>query len=66
MAVSRVDEAEDGDRVNSAGTANKNINTIQTAQPATVPVLIIGGGPTGLLQAYLLSKLRGMVWPNRF
>ena len=24
-----------------------------------VPVLIIGGGPAGLLQAYLLSKLGG-------
>lgn len=25
-----------------------------------VPVLIVGGGPTGLLLAYLLSKLNGM------
>lgn len=26
-------------------------------QPADVPVLIVGGGPAGLLQAYLLSRL---------
>lgn len=25
----------------------------------TVPVLIVGGGPTGLLQAYMLSQLGG-------
>lgn len=26
----------------------------------TIPVLIIGGGPAGLLQAYLLSQLGGL------
>jgi thioredoxin reductase len=25
-------------------------------QPAELPVLIVGGGPTGLLSAYMLSK----------
>jgi cation diffusion facilitator CzcD-associated flavoprotein CzcO len=28
--------------------------------PDEVPVLIVGGGPTGLLQAILLAKLGGM------
>ena len=30
-----------------------------------VPVLIIGGGPTGLLSAYMLSKLGGSLPPIR-
>ena len=29
----------------------------RTPLPAQVPVLIVGGGPTGLLSAYMLSKL---------
>lgn len=31
-----------------------------------VPVVIIGGGPTGLFQAHLLSQLGGMFaqWPT--
>lgn len=31
------------------------------ALPTSVPVLIVGGGPTGLLQALLLSRLGGTV-----
>lgn len=31
-------------------------------EPATIdiPVLIVGGGPTGLLEAHMLSKLGGL------
>jgi 2-polyprenyl-6-methoxyphenol hydroxylase-like FAD-dependent oxidoreductase len=37
------------------------VNGILTteARPVDVPVLIVGGGPTGLLQAHLLSRLGG-------
>jgi hypothetical protein len=37
------------------------VNGISTteARPVDVPVLIVGGGPTGLLQAHLLSRLGG-------
>lgn len=33
-----------------------------SAQHIDVPVLIVGGGPSGLLLAYLLSKLNGMLY----
>ena len=34
-----------------------------TPVPLEVPVLIIGGGPTGLLQAYLLAQLQSTLSP---
>jgi ribulose 1,5-bisphosphate synthetase/thiazole synthase len=34
--------------------------TDATSAEADVPVLIVGGGPTGLLSAYMLSKLGGV------
>ncbi|KAM5345962.1 hypothetical protein ACJ41O_011823 [Fusarium nematophilum] len=37
------------------GTETNGIRS-RTAQLADVPVLIVGGGPTGLLSAYMLSK----------
>lgn len=38
----------------------------ETPQPVEVPVLIVGGGPTGLLSAYMLSKLGGMCKPSLY
>ena len=41
-----------------------NSDTVpQESVPVNVPVLIIGGGPAGLLQAYLLSQLGGQYIP---
>ncbi|KAJ3533534.1 hypothetical protein NM208_g7942 [Fusarium decemcellulare] len=38
-------------------SATNNFAADETAFPAEFPVLIVGGGPTGLLSAYMLSKL---------
>lgn len=40
-------------------TAFRRNSTIGGIATVDVPVLIIGGGPTGLLQGHLLSKLGG-------
>lgn len=32
---------------------------LETVLPKSIPVLIVGGGPVGLLQALLLSRLGG-------
>lgn len=54
----------DGARVahgeNEANLMNEKHHQISRAELDDVPVLIVGGGPTGLLMAYLLSKLNGM------
>lgn len=42
---------------NDNGLSTPSDNRITSS--ATAPVLIVGGGPTGLLSAYMLSKLGG-------
>lgn len=45
---------------NGANMVNGKSHQKSRAEFADVPVLIVGGGPTGLLLAYLLSKLNGL------
>lgn len=45
---------------NGANTVNGKIHQKSRVELDDVPVLIVGGGPTGLLLAYLLSKLNGL------
>ncbi|RMJ18908.1 hypothetical protein CDV36_001412 [Fusarium kuroshium] len=44
------------EQVNLNGNGLNNVEEDGLAQPAELPVLIVGGGPTGLLSAYMLSK----------
>ncbi|RSL91330.1 hypothetical protein CEP51_000332 [Fusarium floridanum] len=44
------------EQVNLNGNGLNNVEEDGPAQPAELPVLIVGGGPTGLLSAYMLSK----------
>lgn len=54
-------------RVNSDGhgsrqSAQSNCIRGHDIPRIDIPVLIVGAGPCGLFQAYLLSKLNGLLW----
>lgn len=38
---------------------NQESTGCQSPRHVEIPILIVGGGPTGLLMAYMLSKLGG-------
>lgn len=46
------------EQVKLNGNVLGNVEDGGPVQPAELPVLIVGGGPTGLLSAYMLSKFR--------
>ncbi|KAJ9610537.1 hypothetical protein H2200_005314 [Cladophialophora chaetospira] len=54
MGISMFNPQDDAALFRPVPVANE---TSQHSHSVTVPVVIIGGGPTGLLQAYLLSQL---------
>lgn len=60
MGISTFSSSEDMKYVHAAGGANHH-HDASAQDGVDVPVLIIGGGPTGLLLAYLLSKLKSIL-----
>jgi hypothetical protein len=48
--------SEPGDTLSTSGNYGQNYFDVPLAE---IPVLIVGGGSSGLLQAYMLSQLGG-------
>lgn len=57
MAISIFDHVVDGDVFTPVANQSDSSQSSHQGQTVEVPVLVIGGGPCGLLQSYLLSQL---------
>lgn len=51
------------EKVKLNGNGIGNVEDDGPDHPAELPVLIVGGGPTGLLSAYMLSKFGSEYMP---
>lgn len=63
MAISSASKSTSINGERKSFSASTNGETVHNV-PLEVPVLLIGGGPTGLLQAHLLAELQGAHYPS--